>query len=361
MSLRGELQLPLQSFALQTGDFQLPERGLTAIFGRSGSGKTTLLRCIAGLEPNVEGKLSFAGRTWLDAHTQLPVHQRKLGYVFQEASLFPHLNVEQNLRYGLKRHNVKRDGPVTMSYDSVVDWLGLTSLCQRTVDTLSGGERQRVAIGRTLLAQPKILLMDEPMASLDVFTKRAIMPYLERLRDELAIPILYVTHSPDEVERLADHVLFMEQGRIVGIDPLKLALKKPDTPLYQEDNPRSVLLANVVEAEAEDSLSHVTVGQSSFWVPRIPIVTASTVRIVISAQQVSLLAGTPEKCSVLNHVPVEITAMEMVNEYSVLIHLAIEGTEWPLLAQVTKRSYKLLGLEVGQKWIAAIKSASILS
>ena len=361
MSLKGRLTLQRGGFCLETGAFEFPLKGVTAIFGRSGSGKTTLLRCLAGLEREVTGQLVFNEQIWLDGKKQFPVHKRKLGYVFQEANLFQHLSVEDNLWYGLKRYQRLIKGKISIQFDQVVAWLSLEPLLQRSPNTLSGGERQRVAIGRALLSQPKILLMDEPMASLDLYAKREIMPYLERLRDELAIPILYVTHSPDEVERLADAVLFMEQGRITHFEAIEQALNRTGTPLYQGENPRSVLSAEVVRHDTEDGLSCLKVGQEYLWVPEVSNQEGERVRVVVSAQHVSLLADKPEKCSVLNHLSVTIKSIEVINDYGVLVHLRVSNREWPLLAKITKRSCRLLNLQEGQQWIAAIKSVSILN
>ncbi len=361
MSLKGCLNLNLGTFSLDTGNFNFPKKGVTAIFGRSGSGKTTLLRCLAGLEVNVSGELFFHNQVWLKEGEQTPIHKRKLAYVFQEANLFTHLTVEDNLRYGLKRHKVSMDGDVHIHFDQVVRWLTLTELLQRDPHTLSGGERQRVAIGRALLSQPKILLMDEPMASLDLFAKREILPYLERLRDELEIPIIYVTHSPEEVERLADFVLFMEQGRITHFEEIEQALNRSETPLYQEENPRSVLSAEVAYHDEQDGLSCLKVGRDFLWVPILSKREGESVRIVVSAQQISLLAEKPEKSSVLNHLIVTVKSIDDESGYSVLVHLAIKDSPWPLLAKITKRSLRRLELKEGQEWIAAIKSVSILN
>ncbi len=361
MSLRGNFQLQRGEFRLETGDFEIPSSGLTAIFGHSGSGKTTFLRCLAGFEDQTMGQVKFFDQDWLSAGKSLAIHKRKLGYVFQEASLFVHLNVEDNLRYGLKRATKSSQVAHQISFPQVVEWLGLARLLKRDVVTLSGGEKQRVAIGRTLLSQPKILMMDEPMASLDLFSKRAIMPYFERLRDELEIPILYITHSPEEVERLADTVVFMEKGRISKIELIEQALNREGTPLYQSAEPRSVLSAQVVEQHLEDGLTGLKVGDAELWVPAVQQGIGEWVRVVVSAQQVSLLAEKPLQSSILNHLPVTIESLEAINDYSVLVHLRVGNEPWPLLAQVTKRSKNGLGLSVGQQWIAAIKSASILN
>ena len=357
MSLRGQVSLKLGEFQLETGEFQLPDTGLTAVFGHSGSGKTTFLRCLAGFEPNAQGEVHFFDQAWLKLGQFLPIHKRKLGYVFQEASLFAHLTVEGNLRYGLKRAK----GPCNIEFNQVVDWLGLSELLSRDVLSLSGGEKQRVAIGRTLLSQPKVLMMDEPMAALDVFSKRAIMPYIERLRDELEIPIVYITHSPEEVERLADTVVFMSKGRITQIEPIAQALNREGTPLYQNAEPRSVIAAEVVEQVLEDGLTRLSADGAELFVPALAEPLGAKVRVVIAANQVSLMASQPDMTSVLNHLPVTIESIESVNEYSLLLRLRSQDAPWPLLAQVTKRSARRLDLQVGQNWVAAIKSASILN
>jgi molybdate transport system ATP-binding protein len=205
-------------------DLSLPGRGVTALFGHSGSGKTTLLRCIAGLERAPLGRLAVDGEVWQDASQWLPPHKRPIGYVFQEASLFAHLTVMGNLHYGLKR---LRCAP-RISLDQAIELLGIGHLLDRKPDTLSGGERQRVGIARALAVSPRLLLMDEPLAALDLKRKQEILPYLERLHDELEIPVLYVSHSPDEVTRLADHLVAMEGGRVVAYGPLADTLARLD-------------------------------------------------------------------------------------------------------------------------------------
>jgi len=366
--LHGYLKIQRGDFTLDTGDFAIPKRGLTAIFGHSGSGKTTFLRCLAGFENEAEGQVIFSDQAWLHQGKAMPIHKRKLGYVFQEASLFPHLNVEENLRYGLKRANKSAKNKDAIEFTQVVEWLGLTGLLNRNATTLSGGERQRVAIGRTLLSQPEILMMDEPMASLDLFAKRAIMPYLERLRDELEIPILYISHSPEEVERLADTVIFMQKGKVSSIEPIEQALNREDTPLYQGSEPRSVLSAQIVEHIQDEGLTRLKAGEAELFVPATGSEEGSSfsqvgsqVRVVISAKQVSLMANQPQQTSMLNHLPVKIEAIEEHNDYSYLIKLRVKNEPWPLIAQVTKRSLKALDLQVDQAWVAAIKSVSILN
>ena len=219
-------------------EFALPPRGITALSGPSGSGKTTLMRCIAGLA-RLPGRLVVDGETWQDERRFRPPHRRPVGVVFQEASLLPHLPVRGNLLYGARRAGVGSAIPL----DEVVDLLGLAALLPRAVANLSGGERQRVALGRALLARPRLLLMDEPLSSLDAEAKAEILPYLERLHRTLAIPVLYITHDPGEIARLADHVLVMRDGRLTAGPP----------PGAARDEARQRLMA--LDATARDRLA----------------------------------------------------------------------------------------------------------
>jgi molybdate transport system ATP-binding protein len=208
------LQLLRPGFTLDV-DMVLPGRGITVLYGPSGCGKTTVLRCVAGLEPRATGRVNLGEQIWLDSANRmvLPTHRRKLGYVFQEASLFAHLNVAQNIGFGLRRSTARDAGD---ALNAAVELLGIGHLLARAVQDLSGGERQRVAIARALATQPELLLLDEPLAALDTARKQEVMPWLERLRDELRIPILYVTHSLDELTRLGDHLVLMDAGRVMA-------------------------------------------------------------------------------------------------------------------------------------------------
>lgn len=229
--IRAHFRMDWPGFSLNL-DLNLPARGVTAIFGESGSGKTTLLRCVAGLERAQHGRLTIKGEVWQDEQTFLPVYKRPLGYVFQEASLFPHLSVLGNLRYGLTRSKTEQ----SVSLDQAVGLLGIGHLLDRKPDRLSGGERQRVGIARALAVSPRLLLMDEPLAALDMARKQEILPYLERLHDELEFPVLYVTHSPDEVARLADQLVVMENGRVLAHGPLAETLSRLDQPITHDSS-----------------------------------------------------------------------------------------------------------------------------
>ena len=234
------------TFALDV-NLQLPAQGITALFGPSGSGKTSLLRCIAGLEKVKTGHLIVNGECWQKTGFFLPVHRRALGYVFQEASLFPHLTVQGNLDYGATRSQRHQATPVDQR--NIVELLGIGHLLLRKPERLSGGERQRVAIARALLAAPKLLLMDEPLAALDFERKREILPYLERLRDELAIPVLYVSQAPDDVAGLADHLVVMKEGRAVASGPLAEMLTRLDLPIRLGEDAGAILDATVPGVE----------------------------------------------------------------------------------------------------------------
>ncbi|MBF0124338.1 MAG: molybdenum ABC transporter ATP-binding protein [Magnetococcales bacterium] len=226
MTVEVHFSLTWSEFSLSV-DLQCPGRGVTALFGRSGSGKTTLLRAMAGLERVRGGRLVVNGEIWQDEKIFLPTHRRPVGYVFQEASLFSHLSVQDNLEYGMRRVG----GVDQAHFSTIVDLLGIGGLLQRWPERLSGGERQRVAIARALLTRPRLLLMDEPLASLDQERKDEILPYLEQLHQELAIPVFYVSHALDEVVRLADYVVVLGQGRLLGCGPLQEMMARFDMPI----------------------------------------------------------------------------------------------------------------------------------
>ncbi|MHB8760759.1 MAG: molybdenum ABC transporter ATP-binding protein, partial [Thiobacillus sp.] len=245
-AIRARFRLDWPGFVLDV-DLNLPGQGVTALFGHSGSGKTTLLRCIAGLERAAEGELSVRGEVWQDATRFLPTHRRPLGYVFQEASLFPHLSVRGNLEYGMKR---SREPLARAALDDVVELLGIGRLLERRPEQLSGGERQRVAIARALAVKPRLLLMDEPLAALDFARKQEVLPYLERLHDELEIPVLYVSHAPDEVARLADHIIVMQDGCARAAGPLGDTLARLDLPIRLGEDVGVVLDAVVAARDA---------------------------------------------------------------------------------------------------------------
>jgi len=336
-------------------ELELPGRGVTAIFGQSGSGKTTLLRCIAGLERAEGGRLNFKGEVWQDERTFLPVHQRPLGYVFQEASLFPHLTVLGNLRYGLTR---AKTAP-TVSLDQAVELLGIGHLLARKPEYLSGGERQRVGIARALAVSPRLLLMDEPLAALDLARKQEILPYLERLHDELALPVLYVTHSPDEVARLADHLVVMENGRVLGHGPLAETLSRLDLPLQIGQERETVLVGTVGERDATWHLARVDFPGGSIWTRDRAIPLGQRVRVRVPSGGVSLCLTRPEDTSILNILPGQVEEIAE-DGHPGLTLVRVRLGESAVLARVTKRSLAALALTPGQPVWVQIKSAAVM-
>ncbi len=352
--IQARFKLDFAGFVLDV-DLELPGRGVTAIFGPSGSGKTTLLRCIAGLEC-AAGRLSVGGVAWQDETSFLPTHRRPIGYVFQEASLFPHLTVQGNLDYGRRRAASADFSDLT----TTVDLLGIGHLLDRRPDTLSGGERQRVAIVRALLTHPRLLLMDEPLAALDLARKQEILPYLERLHDELDIPVLYVSHAPDEVARLADHIVVLDAGCAVAAGPLIETLARIDLPIKLGEDAGVVLNGVIVERDATWHLALVDCGGSCFWVRDGGHPPGHAVRIRILARDVSLARHHVTDSSILNILPAQVVEIGAeAHPAQALVRLDCAGT--PLLARVTQRSVTALALAAGEPVYAQIKAVALIA
>src|SRR5215469_9653719 len=275
----------LGRFLLDTA-FSVPARGITALFGPSGCGKTAVLRCIAGLRRMAEGFCAINGTIWQDRTVFRPAHQRPVGYVFQEASLFPHLSVRRNLLYAT-RGRVPAPGSDRISFDEVIDLLGLAKLLDRSPRHLSGGERQRVAVGRTLLSQPELLLMDEPLSALDRLTIDEILPFLERLHDTLSLPVIYVSHDMAEIERLADHLVLMRAGRVTTSGPLAALQSDPALPLAQARDAAVSLDARVDAYDAAYGLATCAGDGGEFLVPAPPVAVGEHRRVRVFAGDVS--------------------------------------------------------------------------
>ncbi|QHF45045.1 molybdenum ABC transporter ATP-binding protein [Pseudomonas sp. S35] len=354
------LQLTYPGFALDV-DLQLPGRGVTALYGHSGSGKTTCLRCIAGLERANTGFIQINGDVWQDSRNGLfvPPHKRALGYVFQEASLFPHLSVRANLAFGLKRIP-REQRRVDMA--QATQLLGIGHLLERNPQHLSGGERQRIGIARALLTSPKLLLMDEPLAALDSARKHEILPYLERLHDELDIPVLYVSHAQDEVARLADHIVLLSEGKALASGPIGETLARLDLPLARGDDAGVVINGTVSAYNEHYQLLTLQLPASSLQmrVAHVPLAVGKALRIKVQARDVSLSLQGSEHSSILNRLPV--TVVEEVaadNSAHVLVRLEADGT--PLLARITRFSRDQLQLHPGQTVWAQIKAVAVLA
>lgn len=350
------LRFPLADFLLDV-DLHLPGRGVAALFGPSGSGKTSLLRCVAGLQ-RAHGIVRVNGDVWQndEAGQFLPVHRRPLGYVFQEASLFPHLSVRGNLEFGLKR--IALDAR-RVNWDVAIELLGIGHLLERSVARLSGGERQRVAIARALLTSPELLLMDEPLAALDQRRKHEILPYLQKLHDELAIPVLYVSHSADEVARLADHLVLLDQGRVVAQGATPELLSRLDLPLAQDEEAAVLVDARVGALDERYQLARLDFPGGEIRVGGCDLPVGSWVRLKIQARDVSLALEGAMASSIVNRLPVRILGFgPSLDPAHCLVSLDAGGVH--LMARITRYSKDQLGLEEGMQVTAQVKAVALL-
>ncbi|WP_419905614.1 molybdenum ABC transporter ATP-binding protein [Kiloniella sp.] len=350
----------LEGFDLSV-DFTLPGKGVTALFGRSGCGKTSVLRCLAGLSPMEQGFLSVKDHVWQDDKSCMPTHKRPVGFVFQEASLFAHLSVKENLIFGQKRS--VGNGQV-IELDEIASLLGLEHLLSRSVHNLSGGERQRIAIGRALLSGPELLLMDEPLAGLDKFSKDEIIPYLDRLFKSLDIPVIFVSHDTEEVERLADNMILMDQGKILAMGPLSEVLSDPTLYIAEGPKPTSVIDVEVTAFSEADRITEVNVDGGVLQIPGQLGDVGSKHRISIAANDVSLAREKPSETTILNVIPTHILNIHLLDGGRANLLLLIghqdkkEGARF--LARITQRSLRKFDFSVGQDIYAQIKSVSMV-
>lgn len=356
--IQARFRLDWPGFTLDV-DLDMPGRGVTALFGHSGSGKTTLLRCLAGLERAMPGRLVVNGDVWQDntgsAAVWLATHHRPLGYVFQEASLFPHLTVMGNLRYGMRRSSNAQ----LASLDQAVELLGIGHLLERKPDRLSGGERSRIGIARALAVSPRLLLMDEPLAALDLKRKQEILPYLERLHRELDIPVVYVSHAPDEVARLADHLVVMDAGRAVATGPLTETLARLDLPIQLGEDVGVVLDAVVAERDATWHLARVEFPGGSLWVRDSGHALGQAARVRILARDVSIALQPVSGISIQNCLRTTVEEMATDNHPALSLLRLKAGTS-PILARLTQRSASELGLVPGMVVWAQIKAVALI-
>lgn len=341
-------------FQLQVS-FEIPKKGVLGIFGHSGSGKTTLLRCLAGLEKKVKGQIHFNDQVWLDKRKSTSPQSRNIGYIFQDSRLFPHLTVLQNLEYGMKRSASMNES----SKHSLLQLLNISGLLERMPESLSGGEKQRVAIARALLKKPQMLLMDEPMASLDQTHKNEILPYLERLHDRLSIPIVYVSHSLDEVSRLCDQILVLESGKVIFNDEIGKALSSIESPLLKTESAVIVLNAKVSHVDVEFGLSAVSTDSGTLLHVKGTHRKGRTLRLRISAADVSLCKSKPTDSSILNILPAKLLAVVEETHSEVLLQLAIN--EDILLARISKKSFERLNLKFDMDVFVQIKGIILQS
>lgn len=348
-------------FELQRDDFQLevatrlPGTGINAVFGPSGCGKTTLLRLLAGLEKDPHGVCRVGVDTWQDDRAFLAAHQRPVGYVFQEANLFTHLSVQQNLDYGFKRTPVAQR---RVKMTDAIELLGLEHLLSRNPGNLSGGERQRVAIARALLTSPELLLMDEPLAALDRSSKRDILPYLEQLHDELSMPVVYVSHATEEVARLADHLLLMEAGKVRAQGPAEELLARLELAREQGPDAEALIETEVTAHDEAFHLSYLDFAGGRFSVVRNQLPIGHRARVRILARDVSLTLQRQDGTSILNIFPATVEELIDDGPAQMLVRLDLQGSA--LLARVTRKSAQALQLAPGRTLFAQVKTVALV-
>ncbi|HEV7309057.1 molybdenum ABC transporter ATP-binding protein [Ensifer sp.] len=346
----------------QLGDFSLDaaftsDGGVTALFGRSGSGKTSLINIIAGLMKPQSGRVLLDGDVIADSERKIftPVHRRRFGYVFQEARLFPHLSVHRNLAYGRWFAGKSGSGG---DFARIVDMLGIGHLLERSPSALSGGEKQRVAIGRALLAAPRLLLMDEPLAALDEARKAEILPYLERLRDDAGIPIVYVSHSVGEVARLAKRVVVLENGQVTASGAAAEVLSAPAASIATGRREAGVVLEGIVQAtDADHDLTTVRIGGETLRIANVEAPSGRTLRLHIAARDVMLATSRPQGISALNVLEGNILSLTNEDDGSVDVRIDCGGAT--IAARITRFSRDALALMPGKTVYAIIKSVAI--
>ena len=342
-------------------EFSCATNGIVALFGRSGAGKTSLVNMLAGLSRPDSGRIEIEGVTVFDSSRglDLPPERRRIGYVFQEGRLFPHMTVRGNLTYGLRRAPADER---RIQLDQIVDLLGLEALLGRRPHDLSGGEKQRVALGRALLTNPRLLLMDEPLAGLDQARKDEVLLFIERLRDELTIPIIYVSHAMPEIVRLADTMVLMSNGRVEAVGPLDELTSRLDLrPLTGRYEAGAVLEARVEGQDAAFALTELSFAGGRLWVPRLDLPDGAELRLRIRARDVVLAHARPEGTSILNALPcvVKDIGAEEGAEESAQVDLRLDAGGAALWARITRRSLHELGLVPGSEVYALIKAVAI--
>jgi molybdate transport system ATP-binding protein len=331
----------------------IPLQGVTGIYGPSGAGKTTLLRCIAGLEDATVGELSVGNECWQGDSVVLPVHEREVGYVFQEPRLFAHLRVNENIQYGMRRSRSDKSPDL----EAIVSLLGLGQLLQRWPHELSGGEAQRVAIARAMMRAPKFILMDEPLASLDAERKNEILPFLDRLHAESSTPIIYVSHNIEEICRLCDHLMILDNGQVVASGELQSVLVRLDIPTLAGEEAGSVIAGTIAEYDAQYDLTSVSCSAGQLWLPGNLGTITQKLRLRIRANDISLNRDRPTRSSILNLLEVVIEDIQDTPGPTQLVRI-VAGQE-RLIARITRRSREELNLQPGDTVIAQVKAAAV--
>jgi molybdate transport system ATP-binding protein len=337
--------------------FTAPIKGTCAVFGKSGSGKTSLLRCMAGLDRKCKGRICIGNEIWQDEREAkfIPPHRRAVGYVFQNGVLFERLNVRENLQYGLKRISVSNR---RITFDNAVSLLGLSSLLSRYPATLSGGEKQRVAFGQAVLTSPSLLLLDEPVSALDRNSKNEVLLFLEKIRDEFNLPIIYVSHSQDEVSRLADYLVVLEAGNVVMQGPMDLLSADPRSPLTREPEAGVTITGHVLSHDDQYSLTYLSCGWGRVAIAKLDVASGTMFRLNIKARDVTISLAPPVESSVLNSLPAVVTSVTDNGPAHALV--CLKSADTPLIAHITRKSAQTLRLKSGGRVYANVKSVALV-
>ncbi len=354
--LEVKLQHQFDEFELDVS-FSVPACGITALFGHSGCGKTSILRAIAGLLKTQQGTISLNNNIWQKSNFFLAAHKRPIGYVFQEASLFSHMSVQQNLEYGWQQvpHRQRR-----LKLNDMVELLGISNLLKRTTQHLSGGERQRIAIARALLTSPELLLMDEPLSALDHDAKQTILPYLENLHDELGIPSLYVTHDPNEAARLANQMILLVDGKVAALGATAKLLTRLDLPLAAYDDAASILEGIISAHDSTYHLTWISMDSGRIAVSRENYPIGKIARVQIQARDVSLSRKFHSDTSIINILPVKVIDTHDINESQLIVQLELLDGQ-TILSRITRRSGITLDLKEGMHLYAQVKSVALIN
>lgn len=358
MQNRIALELSRPDFALSV-DIEFPGSGITVLSGPSGSGKTTVLRCVAGLERAAQGVIRIQSHTWQDSGSSafLPAWKRPIGYVFQEASLFEHLNVRENLEFGVNR---TKSATARQALDDAVDLLGIQAFMKRQPHELSGGERQRVAIARALATHPELLLLDEPLSALDQPRRQEILPWLERIRDALGTPMLYVTHAVDEIARLADHVVVMNHGRVTGSGSTAEVFASSNSPVSSTDEVCVLIDGHIDARDSQWHLLRVNFEGGSLWVSDSGIAIGKRVRVRMLARDVSITRAEPVDTSIQNHLEGIVESIPQDTHPSQAL-VRIRCGKTLVLARVTRKSIAMLALQPGSRVWVQVKSVAVIA
>lgn len=351
MSLKFDVRLQQGAFHLEAAG-QVPAGGITALIGPSGAGKSTLLRVLAGLDRGARGLVHLGDECWLSDDVQVPAHRRRVGLVFQDGGLLPHLSVSGNLDYALKRAGTPR-----LPKDEVIALTGIQALLRHRPHQLSGGQRQRVALARSLLTEARALLLDEPLSALDQPARQQLIGILRRLPSRIGIPVLYVSHSLEEIAQLADHALLIDAGRILAAGPLRPLLSDLTQSPARQSHALTPIDGRIRHHDAVDGLTAVAWGAETLWIPRTGGEPGDNVRLLLHARDISLAHEPPTDSSILNSVPAQVR--DWFDHGNGQCTVRLDTDTGPLLARITRRSARLLDLQPGQSLFALIKSVAL--